>query len=98
MHGRRWYAVALTALALLTCYASTLRGMVNQWSQDEDMAHGFVVPLVILWIVWRERDRWRALPRNASLWGCAVLAVAASLDFAGALGVGLFARSLAFLL
>ena len=62
------------------------------------MAHGFVVPLVILWVVWRERDRWRSLPRKTSLWGYAILALAAGLDFAGALGVGLFARSLAFLL
>jgi exosortase len=98
MQGTRRYVVPLTAMALAICYASTLRGMVEQWAQDEDMAHGFVVPLVIFWVVWRERDRWRPLPRKASLWGYAILAVAAGLDFAGALGVGLFARSLAFLL
>jgi len=98
MLATRRLVIPLAALALLICYASTLRGMADQWTHDEDMAHGFVVPVVILWIIWRERDRWRTLPAKSSLWGYVILAAAASLDFAGALGVGLFARSLAFLL
>jgi len=94
----RPYLVPLTAVALLICYASTLGGMMDQWTHDEDMAHGFVVPVVIAWILWRQRHQWRKLPLQPAWCGPAVLALAAGLDFAGALGVGLFARSLAFLL
>jgi exosortase len=72
--------------------------MFEQWRTDEDMSHGFLVPVVILWVIWRERKRWRALPVEPSRWGFAFLALAAGLQFAGALGVGLFAGSLAFLL
>jgi hypothetical protein len=36
---------------------------------DEDMSHGFFVPLAILWIVWRERGRWQALSVEPSWWG-----------------------------
>lgn len=88
----------LTALALVICYASALRGMSEQWRTDEDMSHGFLVPIVMLWVVWRERARWHVLPAKPSWWGLAFLALAAGLQFAGALGVGLFAGSLAFLL
>jgi exosortase len=88
----------LTALALIICYACTLRGMFDQWRTDEDMSHGFLVPIVILWIIWRERERWRALPTEPSWWGSALLVSAAGLHFVGALGVGLFAGSVAFLL
>jgi len=72
--------------------------MFDQWRSDEDMSHGFLVPIVILWIIWRERERWRSLPTEPSWWGLALLALAAGLQFGGALGVGLFAASLAFLL
>jgi len=89
--------VVLTAVALLACYASTLRGMFQQWSSDEDMSHGFLVPVVVLWIVWRERARWQPLPVEPNLWGLAVLAAGAGLQFVAALGAGLFAGSLAFL-
>jgi exosortase len=90
--------VLLTALALVACYAPTLRGMFEQWRTDEDMSHGFLVPIVILWIVWRERERWRTLPARPAWWGLALLASAAGMQFVAALGVGLFAGSVAFLL
>jgi exosortase len=72
--------------------------MIHQWWTDEDMGYGFLVPLVIGWIIWRERGRWRSLPVKPSAWGFAVLVFAASLQIASALGAGLFAGSLAFVL
>src|SRR3984885_13054854 len=89
---------ALATLALVLCYASTLGGMVHQWWTDEDMGHGFLVPFVIAWIVWRERARWKTLPVQPSLWGFAALAMAACLEIASGLGAGLFAASLALVL
>jgi exosortase len=71
--------------------------MFDQWSKDEDMSHGFAVPLVIAWIVWRERERWSTLSPRPSVWGYSLLAAAAGLHFVSAAGAGLFAASLAFL-
>jgi exosortase len=71
--------------------------MFDQWSNDEDMSYGFWVPIIILWIVWRERERWRALSAEPNWWGFAFLAAAAGLQFTGLLGAGLFAGSVAFL-
>jgi len=71
--------------------------MFEQWSNDEDMSHGFLVPIVILWVVWRERQRWRALEAEPNWWGFALLAAAAGMQFASVIGVGLFAGSVAFL-
>ncbi len=90
-------AIVLATVSLLVCYASVLRGMADQWWNDEDMGHGFLVPVVILWIVWRERDQWRRVPAEPTLWGFAWLAAGAALQLAGTLGVGLFAGSLGFL-
>ncbi len=90
--------IVLAALALLICYASTLRGMAQQWWTDEDMGYAFVVPIVIAWIVWNERARWRKLPVQGTAWGFAVLAAAACLQVASAFGAGLFAASVAFVL
>ena len=88
----------MTVAVLVACYLPVLRGMVEQWSTDEDMGHGFVVPFVIGWIVWRERGRWRKLPLKPSWWGFALLALAAMMQVAAELGAGLFAGSVAFLL
>lgn len=98
MSHRRIVIAALAALALLLCYASTLRGMFNQWWTDEDMSHGFAVPLVIAWIVWRERARWQSLPVSPSWWGFPLLAGAAAMQVISSLGLGLFASAVAFLI
>ena len=95
--SQRLSVVLITAATIGACYASTLRGMAAQWWNDEDMSHGFAVPIVILWIIWRERDRWRGLQAQPSAWGFALMAAAAALQLAGVLGVGLFAGSVAFL-
>jgi len=88
----------LLILALAACYASTLRGMANQWWTDEDMGHGFLVAPVVAWIVWRERARLQSQAFSPSAWGFAVLALGGAIHLAGALGAGLFASSLAFLI
>src|ERR1700677_4829961 len=97
MPTRRATIAGLSALTLLICYAPTLRGMFDQWWTDEDMSHGFAVPLVVAWIVWRERARWLALPVSPSWWGFVLLAGAAAVQAVSSLGLGLFASSVAFL-
>src|SRR5271170_3286966 len=97
MRNRRVLIAALTALALLACYASTLSGMFNQWWTDEDMSHGFAAPVVIAWIVWRERARWSTLRVSPAWWGFPLLAGAAAMQAISSLGLGLFASSVAFL-
>jgi exosortase len=92
----RWAVMAAVA-ALLACHLPTLRGMAAQWWNDEDMGHGFIVPLVIGWIIWNERRRWCTVPVRPSWRGVPLLIAGAALHFAAVLGVGLFAASVAFL-
>ncbi|MGB7760108.1 MAG: exosortase/archaeosortase family protein [Bryobacteraceae bacterium] len=93
----RW-AVTAAVAALLACHFSTLGGMAAQWWNDEDMGHGFLVPVVIAWVVWSERRRWSAVPTSPSWWGIPLLIAGAGLHFAATVGVGLFAASVALLL
>ena len=93
----RRFPLLLAAVMTAICYGPILRGMFGQWMTDEDMGHGIVVPLVIGWVIWRERDRWGALELRPSWWGFLLLAAGAGLQFVAALGVGLFVGSVGFL-
>jgi exosortase len=90
--------IAVTFVLLMACYASTLHGMWDQWMTDEDMGHGAVVPFVVAWIIWRERERWQKLPLKPSAWGVALLLIGMAIHLAGVLGVGLFVSSVALLI
>jgi exosortase len=72
--------------------------MWDQWITDEDMGHGAVVPLVLAWIIWRERERWQKLPLKPSAWGIVLLVLGMAIHLAGVLGVGLFVSSVALLI
>jgi len=92
-----WCFPFAVGLALLLCYAPVLLGLVQQWRTDEDMSHGFLVPPAVAWMVWRERARWRLLTPSPDPRGLALLALAGAMHFASAVGAGLFAGSLAFI-
>jgi len=48
---------ALVALwvAIVVLYGHTALGMASIWSRSDTYAHGFVVPLISLWLIWRMR-------------------------------------------
>lgn len=96
--GATPWVIVVTVIALLACYGPTLRGMAQQWWNDEDMGHGFVVPIVVLWVVWRGRARWQAVSPKPSWWGLPILLAGAGIHLVSVLGAGLFAGSAAFLL
>jgi exosortase len=89
--------ILLTAIALLACYAPTIRTMTSLWWEDEDLGHCFAVPFVALWIVWRERDHWRKTPAEPSSWGFVILAIGAVMQALALMGVGVFTASVALL-
>lgn len=98
MNRKRAAVIGASLLLLAICYARTLSGMVYQWTNDEDMGHGFAVPFVMLFIAWRERKRWQTLKPEPNAWGFAILAIGATMQLLSALGTGLFAGSVAFLI
>ena len=53
-----WAALLASAVAMLVivfAYWSTGRGMVEIWQRSDTFAHGFVVPIISAWLVWRHR-------------------------------------------
>ncbi|MDE2615048.1 MAG: exosortase A, partial [Burkholderiales bacterium] len=59
---------ALLVAVLLLLFRDTATSMVGIWYRSETYAHAFLVPPIVLWLVWRLRARLAALaPRPAPL-------------------------------
>lgn len=58
---REWRATGLALLlvgaAILLLYGTSFTSMVAIWARSETFTHGFVVPLISAWLVWRARQR-----------------------------------------
>lgn len=92
-----WKFFALLLAVLLGCYATVLYHLGVQWATDEDMGHGFFVPVVAGYIAWRRRDELRAIDPQPSYWGVAVIVLGGLQMLIGALAAELFIQRTAFL-
>lgn len=93
-----WRLVAWFGGLLLLCYGPILYRMAVQWATDENMGHGFFVPLVAGYIAWRRRDALVFDPRRGNAWGLAIVIFGALLSLVATLGAELFTARLSFII
>ncbi len=93
-----WAGILWFGALLIVCYAPVLKLLVWQWANDEDMGHGFFVPVVAGWIIWQKRAELLAIPIKPNYWGLAVLGWGTAQMLLGAIGAELFLARTAFLI
>src|ERR1035438_2438602 len=64
-----WTAIAWFGALLIACYAPVLFGLVRQWATDEDVGHGFFVPFVAGYIIWKRRGQLTTKNPVPNYWG-----------------------------
>ncbi|MDL2353700.1 MAG: exosortase A [Pseudomonadota bacterium] len=67
--------IALMVLALLAPFAlyfGTVQSIVSIWNSSETFAHGYIIMPISLWLIWRRRANFTALP-PAPYWPALVL-------------------------
>jgi len=93
-----WQPIAWFGGLLLVCYATILYRMGVQWATDENMGHGFFVPMFAGYIAWQRRDEMAATPVRPNGWGLVLVIWAALQATAGTLGAELFTARLSFVI
>lgn len=75
---------ALLGLGLVWAYWPTLFEMGRRWSTDPRYAHGYLVPVFSVVLLWLRRDRLRRATSHPSWWGLLLIAAGLALRLAGA--------------
>ena len=68
-----WVPLAWFTALVLACYAPVVVPLVRQWAWDDDMGHGFFVPVVAAYIAWQRRDELLAIAPKPNWWGLLVV-------------------------
>lgn len=76
-------AWVLLQAVILAAYWHTARGMAMLWMSSETYAHGFVVPVISLWLVWRQRAVLAPMVPRPGRFAWLLMAGAAALWLAG---------------
>ena len=93
-----WQPIAWFGALLILCYAPILYRMAVQWATDQDMGHGFLVPVIAGFIAWQRRGILAATPRQPNGWGLVLVVFAALEALAATLGAELFTARVAFII
>jgi len=93
-----WRILAI-ASALVFAYATVLVKLGQDWWTDENYSHGLLIPFVIGYFIWNQRDRLaRAAGRPSMIWGLAAAVFALLALWAGTAGAELYLQRISLAL
>src|SRR2546426_12640384 len=93
-----WRILAITS-ALIFTYATVLTKLGHDWWADENYSHGLLIPFVIAYFVWSQRERLaRAAECPSTWWGLASVSLALLALWAGTAGAELYIQRVSLVL
>ena len=81
-----WLALGVTVLGALVLYAPLVASMAAEWSEFPSLSHGFAVPVISAYLLWRRRDSLAQLPIEGSILGLPLIVFALAMLVIGSLG------------
>ena len=87
-HNSAVHTAVLVAIALLLALAAFSWGlgeMVTRWNKKEEYSHGFLIPVIVAWLLWARRDALMASIGSPSWSGPALILVAVVMLMVGEL-------------
>ena len=82
---RHLFALALLLAWILFLYRETAMAVVSIWAKSETFTHGFLVPPIVAWLIWRQRGVVLAEKPRPGLWGLVPVFLVATFWLLGAL-------------
>src|SRR5437660_9669112 len=96
---RKIYPPVAIAIALGFVYFTVLAKLGSDWWHDENYSHGLLIPFVIAFILWQERNRFANVSAQPAAWlGAIGVAISTLMLWAGTAGAELFVQRLSLVL
>jgi len=57
------------SFCLIFLYSPTILNLIHSWWKDYNYSHGFLVPLISLYLIWRRRDELQNIDSSPNCWG-----------------------------
>lgn len=89
--------IVLLGLVLFAIYLPVFVELVSDWEKDSNYSHGFLVPLVSAFVIWKNRQKLSGIQPERSLAGWWLIAAGLFLLMVGTAGAEYFTVRLSFI-
>jgi len=90
--------ISVAVLVALAAFGGNLLELVRRWSQQEEYSHGFLIPVIVAWLLWARRDALASSMGRPSWGGPVLIVLAATMLFIGELSAFFLLSQLGFIL
>jgi len=84
--------ISVLSMLFLILYAPTFSMFIYDWSTDDNYSHGFLVPVIVGYLVWTKREKLRTLSLKPSIWGLVILIFGLIIYLVGVIGAEWFLK------
>lgn len=84
------WSTYLFGLLFVLLYLQVMIGLVSDWWNDSNYSHGFLVPVVSAYLIWRKREKLKSLERKRSWFGFLILISGLGIYILGTAGAEYF--------
>jgi exosortase D (VPLPA-CTERM-specific) len=88
---------SLSVFVALVVFGEALLELVHRWSTQEEYSHGFLIPVIVAWLLWVRRDALLASIGRPSWTGPALILLAAVMHIVGKLSALYFLSQFGFI-
>ncbi len=81
---------AMLSVPFALLYHHTIRGLIHDWSVDDNYSHGFLIPFIAAYMIWQKRAELKKIISAPSKWGLLFIIFSIALHIAGNVGAELF--------
>jgi len=81
--SKKYTTLYILAAVLFLAYLPALIDLVYDWYSDSNYSHGFLVPLVSLWLLWKKRAVLAEIPRSKNTLGLIIVVIGMILFIVG---------------
>jgi exosortase len=98
LFSRQTALLVLLLATVAVLYHHVVTNLVGQWWHDPEYSHGFFVPILAGWILWRERRKLQEMLPDPSWWGVPIILCAMGLLIVGTFGAEIFVSRISLLI
>lgn len=92
---RQVFLLVVSVVLFVVFFLPSITFLIDRWSSSEEFSHGFLVPLVSLFLLWRKWEVMRKTPLQTCPWGLVVLATGLLMQVASEWASVAFLKTLA---